>query len=76
MVPTGNAERGPVPVAFVSLVPGGRGDAVELQVWARQNMAPCEVPAVVLVEEFPMTTTGKIPRVELADRAQRLVDAR
>lgn len=76
VVPAEHAESGQVPVAFVSLEPGQRITAEELRQWARGAMATYKVPVVHLVPDFPMTTTGKIRKVELTDQAQALVDGR
>lgn len=76
VVPADHPESGQVPVAFVSLEPGQSVTAEELREWARGAMATYKVPVVQLVEEFPMTTTGKIRKVELAGQAQEVVDAR
>ncbi|GLX50361.1 acyl-CoA synthetase [Streptomyces hygroscopicus subsp. hygroscopicus] len=72
VVPAEDAARGQTPVAFVQLRPGATTDAATLRAWAAENMAPYKVPLLELVPEFPMTTTGKIRKVELADRAQSL----
>lgn len=76
VVPGEHPEKGQVPVGFVSLEPGAEASADELEDWARSTMAPYKVPLVTIVGSFPMTTTGKIRKVELADRAQRIVDGR
>lgn len=76
VVPAEHAESGQVPVAFVSLEPGQSISAEELQQWARGAMATYKVPVVHLVPDFPMTTTGKIRKVELTGQAQALVDGR
>ncbi|HEU5265262.1 MAG TPA: AMP-binding protein, partial [Jatrophihabitans sp.] len=74
VVPADDADKGQVPVAFVRPQADVALTAGELRAWARQNMAPYKVPLVEIVAEFPMTTTGKIRKVELAERAQRLVE--
>ena len=75
VVPADHPEKGQVPVAFVSLEPGASLEEAELEAWARTAMAAYKVPRVALVTEFPMTTTGKIRKVELVERAQQLVAA-
>ncbi|GAB3363649.1 AMP-binding protein [Amycolatopsis echigonensis] len=76
VVPAADPESGQVPVAFVSLAPDASVSAAELRAWAKTAMAPYKVPLVEVVGEFPMTATGKIRKVELTDRAQRLADER
>jgi len=62
-----DAEKGQVPVAFVRLRPEYRGDvtAEALHAWCREHMATYKVPEVRLVDELPMTATGKVRKVEL-----------
>jgi acetyl-CoA synthetase len=64
-----DATRGEVVKAFVVLVPGATGSdelVAELQQLVRSRLAPYEVPrAVDVVDELPLTTTGKIRRGEL-----------
>ncbi|WAL68408.1 AMP-binding protein [Amycolatopsis cynarae] len=73
VVPAGHPDKGQVPVAFVSLCPGATVTAAGLREWARTAMASYKVPLVEIVSAFPMTATGKIRKVELAGKAQRLV---
>ncbi|MFM9370474.1 AMP-binding protein [Streptomyces sp. Da 82-17] len=75
VVPGRHPEKGQVPVAFVSLEPGADLTAEGLEEWARSAMASYKVPRVRIVADFPMTTTGKIRKVELVERAQEIVDA-
>lgn len=75
VVPAEHDDKGQQPVAFVSLEPGAEVSGTELEQWARESMAAYKVPLVTLVDGFPLTTTGKIRKVELVDRAQALVDA-
>jgi len=63
-------EKGQVPVAFVQLRPDASCAAADLQAWCREQMAGYKVPEVRLVTEWPMTTTGKIRKHELQERAQ------
>ncbi len=67
--------KGQASVAFVSLKPGRSVAAEEVEAWARTVMGGYKVPRVALVSDFPMSTTGKIRKVEPAERAQRLADA-
>ncbi len=57
--------KGQVPVAFVTLKPGSGEDEESLRDWCRENMAIFKVPEIRLVDEMPMTATGKIRKVEL-----------
>ncbi|WP_308282793.1 AMP-binding protein [Pseudonocardia nigra] len=60
-------ERGERAVAFVRLAPpaAGRVTEADLTAWCRENMATYKVPAVRVVEEFPLTATGKVKKDEL-----------
>ncbi|MDF3837270.1 AMP-binding protein [Cupriavidus basilensis] len=62
-----DAERGQVPVAFVRLHPHAEGSlsAGELVQWCRENMATYKVPEIRLVQQLPMTATGKVKKHEL-----------
>jgi len=74
VVPADDASKGQQPVAFVSVSPGSGTDAATLQAWAAQNMASYKVPLVEIVDDFPMTATGKIRKIDLVSRAQEIVD--
>lgn len=83
VVPRPDAARGQVPVAFVvpaaadptaadptAADPAGAGlTEAELAAWAQANMARYKVPEVILVDELPMTATGKIRKGVLLERA-------
>ena len=71
VVAVADAERGQLPYAFVRTRPGAALTGGQLREWARENMAVYKVPLVELVEEFPLTATGKIRKVELAERAEQ-----
>lgn len=54
--------------AFVKPVADEEVDADEIIEYCREKLATFEVPKdVVFVDEFPMTSTGKIRKVELSD---------
>ena len=55
-----------LPVAFVELIDGGGVDEAELLGWCRGRLASFKLPRhVVVVEEWPMTGSGRIQRHEL-----------
>lgn len=74
VVAADDQEKGQRPVAFVALTEASTVDPTRLRHWAIENMASYKVPLIEIVEEFPMTATGKIRKVDLADRAQQLAD--
>jgi acyl-coenzyme A synthetase/AMP-(fatty) acid ligase len=60
-------ERGQVPVAFIRLnsaAPGTTGD--EIRAWLGQRIASYKVPEIRILDELPMTATGKVKKGELA----------
>jgi acyl-CoA synthetase (AMP-forming)/AMP-acid ligase II len=63
-------EKGEVPVAFVQLVPGEAQhiNADTLSAWCRENMAGYKVPEIRIVEELPLTATGKVQKEQLKDK--------
>ncbi|GAA4405139.1 AMP-binding protein [Tsukamurella soli] len=69
VVPRPDPTRGQRPYAFVALSPGSAADAAAVTEWARANMAGYKVPDIEVVDELPMTATGKIRKGELLDRA-------
>ncbi|WP_194714918.1 AMP-binding protein [Noviherbaspirillum soli] len=58
-------QRGQVPVAFVMVDPAAGLTEDALQAWCRDNMASYKVPRVRIVEQLPMTATGKVKKHEL-----------
>ncbi len=58
--------RGQAPVAFVLAKEGAGLTEAALAAWCRQNMATYKVPAIHIVDELPMTATGKVKKEELA----------
>jgi fatty-acyl-CoA synthase len=63
-------ERGEVPVAFVKLKPEhiGSVSGEEITAWCRDNMAVYKVPEVLIIDEFPLTDTGKVRKEVLRER--------
>src|SRR5690606_27270658 len=67
-------DSGQRPVAFVVPAAGTELDAEELRAWAARNMAPYKVPLVEVVERFPMTATGKVRKVDLAEQGGKAAE--
>ncbi len=64
---------GETPCAFVFLKPGaGDVTAEEILAWCREHLARFKVPRTVVFGELPKTTTGKIQKFVLRDRARTL----
>lgn len=70
VVPRPDSAKGQVPVAFVKVVEGASMDPEDLRAWAKTQMATYKVPEVRIVDDYPMTTTGKIKKAELASSLQ------
>ncbi len=71
------AKRDPVwgesPCAFVTLKPdAGRVQAEDIIAWCRANLAHYKVPRTVIFGQLPKTSTGKIQKFELRERAKEI----
>ncbi|MCY4336501.1 MAG: AMP-binding protein [Litoreibacter sp.] len=63
---------GEVPCAFVELKEGATGDADALIAHARSQLAGFKTPKMVVFQELPKTSTGKIQKFELREQAKSL----
>ncbi len=63
---------GETPCAFVALKPGRVLSAEALIAFCRQNMAHFKAPKTVVFGELPKTSTGKIQKFLLRDRARQI----
>jgi fatty-acyl-CoA synthase len=61
---------GETPCAFVNLKPGATADEAEIIQFCRANMAHFKAPKRVVFGELPKTSTGKIQKVVLRDKAR------
>ncbi len=64
-----DAKWGEVPKAFVTLKPGGTVTADELRAFARARIAAFKVPKYFEFGELPKTSTGKVQKFALRERA-------
>ncbi|MEM7320013.1 MAG: AMP-binding protein [Pseudomonadota bacterium] len=63
--------------AYVVLKPGAEATGAELQDWVKDRLASYSYPReVALLEELPMTVTGKVIRKELKARAASELEAK
>ncbi len=67
-----DAHWGEVVCAFVMPTPGAALDAAAVVAWCRERMARYKVPRTVVFGELPKTSTGKIQKFELRERAKAL----
>lgn len=67
VVPMIHPDKGEIPVAFVKLKDQfiGKITAEELSAWSRENMAVYKVPQIRLVDQLPLSVTGKVLKEEL-----------
>jgi fatty-acyl-CoA synthase len=63
---------GETPCAFVELKPAATATAEELIAWCRARLAHYKCPRHVLFAEIPKTSTGKVQKFALRERARRL----
>ncbi len=63
---------GETPCAFVSIKPGETTDEADVIAFCRENMANFKAPKTVVFGELPKTSTGKIQKFLLRDRAREL----
>ncbi len=68
-----DAKWGESPCAFVTLKPGaGEATADDIIAYCREHLAHFKVPRTVVFGELPKTSTGKIQKFVLRERAGRL----
>ena len=64
---------GETPCAFVTLKPGaGAVSPEEIIAWCREHLARFKVPRTVVFGDLPKTSTGKIQKFVLRERARTL----
>jgi fatty-acyl-CoA synthase len=72
VVATPSEKWGETPTAFIELKPGENATAEEIIAFCRDNMAHYKCPRQVVFEDLPKTSTGKIQKFVLRDRAREL----
>ena len=63
---------GETPCAFVTLKPGETATAEEIIGYCRDNLAHFKAPRTVIFTDLPKTSTGKVQKFKLRDRASAL----
>ncbi len=63
---------GETPCAFVTVKPGEAATAEEITAFCRETMARFKVPRTIVFGELPKTSTGKIQKFVLRERAAGL----
>ncbi len=63
---------GETPCAFIELRPGRQASSEEMIAHCRQHLARYKVPRAIVFTELPKTSTGKIQKFVLRERAKNL----
>ena len=63
---------GETPCAFVEMKPGCNATAEELMAWCRERLAHYKCPRTIVFADIPKTSTGKVQKFALRERAQQL----
>jgi fatty-acyl-CoA synthase len=63
---------GETPCAFVEMKPGHKATAEELVEWCRARLARYKCPRTIVFAEIPKTSTGKVQKFALRERAKEL----
>ncbi len=63
---------GETPCAFVEMKPGHAATADELIQWCRARLAHYKCPRTIVFAEIPKTSTGKVQKFALRERARKL----
>ncbi|WP_430913405.1 acyl-CoA synthetase [Methylobacterium sp. sgz302541] len=61
---------GETPCAFVELKPGETVSAADLTAWCRERLASYKLPRQIVFGELPKTSTGKVQKFLLRERAR------
>ena len=61
---------GETPCAFIELKPGAAATAEEIVTWCQQHLARYKCPKHVVFADIPKTSTGKIQKFQLRERAK------
>ena len=62
---------GETPCAFIELRPGSTATAEDIIAWCRTGLATYKCPRHVVFAEIPKTSTGKIQKFVLRERAKQ-----
>jgi fatty-acyl-CoA synthase len=67
-----DAKWGETPQAFVTLKPGASATTEDIVAWCRARMAHFKAPRHITFGPLPKTSTGKIQKFELRERARAI----
>ncbi len=63
---------GETPCAFVEMKPGETATVEELLAWCRQRLAHYKCPRTIVFADIPKTSTGKVQKFALRERARQI----
>ena len=66
---------GEVPCAFIELKPNKELEKEKAKQWCKDNLASFKVPKYYIYEEIPRTSTGKIQKYVLREKAKSIIVA-
>ena len=69
-----DAKWGEVPCAFIQLKPNVTATQAEVRQFCREQMAGYKVPKLVVFGPIPKTSTGKIQKFMLRERARNAIE--
>ena len=67
-----NSKWGETPCAFIEVVENAQLSGEDLERWCRQHMAGFKVPRHYIFESIPKTSTGKVQKFSLRQRAAKM----
>ena len=73
VIAVANEKWGEVPCAFIELKPQHQWRDDQANQWCRENLASFKVPKYYFFEDIPRTSTGKIQKYVLREKAKKLV---
>jgi len=65
-----DAKWGETPCAFIELKEGREATSDELVAWCRERLAPYKLPRHIVFGELPKTSTGKVQKFLLREKAR------
>ena len=69
-----DAKWGETPCAFIELKPGHQATVEELLTWCRDRLARYKCPRYVVFADIPKTSTGKVQKFALRERARSIAE--
>lgn len=66
---------GETPCAFIELKPGREATADEMLAWCRDRLARYKCPRYIVFAEIPKTSTGKVQKFALRERARAVAES-